>query len=343
MLFYLKKMWRNLAGGILAATLMISPLYRRAKHDRAKANAIMPLFFHRISKRMFLKCILWLKREGYHFISTEQVLHYLKGTDPIPSQAVWITFDDGWEDNIENVVPIIVKYNIPVTFFISTDPIENGGVFWWSYVSRFGKLVGSNYTIQNIRRISESERQKIVEQLEARFSSQMPREAMTIQQVRSIARLPQVEIGCHTAHHVMMSQCSDQQLEEEIKTSIAKLEGWINKPVKYFSYPDGDYNHRDQEFVQRYGFEIAATTENRMVTRNDNPLALPRFCVRGEGFFCEAKCQMLGIWMPVVMKIEQLMKMEFESEIFFGQLKDIIVELFEFAFAAEIIWKSFIA
>lgn len=342
-MLYLKKIFRNVIGGIIAIGLLMSKNYDRAKRNAATRSSITPLFFHRISKRLFSKCVLWLKENGYHFISTEQVLNYIRGVGSIPERAVWITFDDGWEDNIENVIPIIIKYDIPVTFFISTDPVENGGVFWWSYVRKFGKLLASDNTIQRMRHLKENQREAIVKQLETRFAEQLPREAMTINEVRSIAQLPQVEIGCHTVHHVMMSQCTDQQLEDEIRTSKEKLERWINRPVRYFAYPEGDYNYHVRELIQRYGFEIAATTENRMVTKEENPLALPRFWVRGEGCFSEAKCQMLGIWLPFIMKIEKLFNAEFGCDTIFGQLKTIITELLEFVFAAEVVLKSFIA
>ncbi len=343
MLIYLRTIVRNFIGAMIAIWLLIKHRYHCSDRNTTSDDAITPLFFHRIGKRLFSKCVLWLKAQGYYFISTEQVINYIKGTASIPKKAVWITFDDGWEDNIENVIPIIIKYDIPVTFFISTDPVENGGVFWWSYVTRYGKYLTANKTIREMRKISEQQREQLIEQLECRFARLMPREAMTINEIRSIAKLPQVEIGCHTAHHVIMSQCNDQQLDAEIQTSKEKLERWINRPIKFFAYPEGDYNFHIREMIQKYGFEMAATTENRVVKRNENLFALPRFWVRGEGFFCEAKCQMLGIWVPFVMKIEKLFNAEFEWESLFGQVKAMFAEMLKLIFAGEIVWKSFIA
>mgnify|MGYP001269809936 CR=1 FL=1 len=41
--------------------------------------------------------------------------------------SISITFDDGYLDNIENVFPIINKYNIPITIFICIDLIGKDG------------------------------------------------------------------------------------------------------------------------------------------------------------------------------------------------------------------------
>ena len=299
---------RNILGGIFAAGLMVAGVYHRAKRQALNEHGILPLFFHTVSKRFFLACIRWLKSNGYSFISTAQLIDHLRGKETIPERAVWLTFDDGWKENIENVIPIIIEYNIPVTFFISTDPVENSGIFWWSYVMKYGKYLSADVTIKKLRRVSESRRGELIKQLEDRFASRMEREAMSIEQVKQISRLPQVTVGCHTVHHVMMPKCDEQELEYEIKTSKEKLENWSGKKVTYFSYPEGDYNQRVIEIVKKHGFDLAATTDNRFISNSDDLFSLPRFWVRGQGFFIEAKCQMLGIWVPLMGKIQQMFR-----------------------------------
>ena len=315
---------RNVLGGIFATGLMISGVYHRAKKKALKEHKIMPLFFHTISKNFFLKCIIWLKNNGYDFISTEQLIDYLQYNGMVPDRAVWITFDDGWKENIDNVIPIITEYNIPVTFFISTDPVENGGVFWWSYVIRYGKYLPNDNTIKKMRLINESRRKELIKQLEDKFSSHMSREAMTIEEVKKISSLSLVKIGCHTVHHVMMSQCTENELDFEIKTSKQKLESWIGKQVNYFSYPEGDYNSYLAKFVKKYGFDLAVTTENRFVSDKDDLFSIPRCWVRGEGFFNEAKCQMLGIWVPFMRKIQKLLDINHNFKHLLNYLKHIV-------------------
>jgi len=332
---------RNILGGLFAAGLMLTGVYHRAKKKVLNEHKIIPLFFHTISREFFLKCILWLKNNGYSFISTEQLINHFKGNGKIPERAVWITFDDGWKENIDNVIPIIAEYNIPVTFFISTDPVENGGVFWWSYVTKYGKkYLKTDNTIKKMRQISESRREGLIKQLEDRFSSRMIREAMTIEDVKEIARLPQVDVGCHTVHHVMLPQCTDEELDYEIRSSKEKLESWIGKQVNYFSYPEGDYNLHVKEAVKKYGFDLAATTDNRFIINNDDLFSLPRLWVRGEGFFSEAKCQMLGIWVPFMWKIQKMLDIDRDLENFFNQLKNILADVFELLFVFEVLLKS---
>ena len=300
---------RNVIGGLIATGLILSGSYHRAKKEAMSDHKILPLFFHTISKEFFKKCIRWLKENGFVFISTKQLISYLNGAESIPERAVWITFDDGWKENISNVIPTIIEYDIPVTFFISTDPIEHGGVFWWSYVTKYGKYLPEDCnTIKKMRRIKENRRKELIEGLEKKFSKSMTREAMTVQDVINISKLPQITIGCHTVNHVIMPNCTDAELEYELKRSKELIEHWINNSITLFSYPEGIYDQRSKEFVVKHGFEFATSIDNRFITKTEDLYAIPRFWVRGEGFFSEAKCQMLGIWNPFIWKISKMMK-----------------------------------
>jgi peptidoglycan/xylan/chitin deacetylase (PgdA/CDA1 family) len=54
----------------------------------------------------------------------------------IPSRAVVLTFDDGYSDNFNVAQPILEKYSIPATFFISTNCINEDQEFWWDELEK---------------------------------------------------------------------------------------------------------------------------------------------------------------------------------------------------------------
>lgn len=66
----------------------------------------------------------------YKVISLSELLTHLKNKS-IPSNAVCITFDDGYEDNYLAAKPLLEKFNCPAAFFIASHYVEHRQSFWW--------------------------------------------------------------------------------------------------------------------------------------------------------------------------------------------------------------------
>ena len=280
---------------------------RRAKKKAFLGKYITCIYFHNPNKKLFKKCIQWLEKSGYVFISSKQLVDIIKNKNTPPKGALWISFDDGWLGNIQNVVPIIIEKNIPVTFFLTTDPIKNNGVFWWTYVMKFRKYLPDIYRsdIRKLWHVDECERKQVVEYLENNFANSIKRESMTIQDVRYLSSLPQITIGSHTVHHVITPNCSDKELDFEIMNSKITLENWINKKINCFSYPNGYFDGREEEILKKYSYAFATTTESKLVTISENIYKISRFAVMNDGYFFENLCHMVGVWQPLVNNLKQ--------------------------------------
>ncbi|MBI4302203.1 MAG: polysaccharide deacetylase family protein [Chloroflexi bacterium] len=59
---------------------------------------------------------LWEK--GYKTVSLGTLLTALQGREGLPSQAIILTFDDGYKDNFQNAYPILKRYGFTATFFV---------------------------------------------------------------------------------------------------------------------------------------------------------------------------------------------------------------------------------
>jgi peptidoglycan/xylan/chitin deacetylase (PgdA/CDA1 family) len=69
----------------------------------------------------------WLKDNGYTVIPLKDAVEYLQGKrDSLPKKAVVITADDGWKSQYTYMMPLIRKYNVPVTLFIYPQTISEG-------------------------------------------------------------------------------------------------------------------------------------------------------------------------------------------------------------------------
>ena len=55
--------------------------------------------------------------ENFNIVSTEQVINAAKHSSPLPSDACWLTFDDGYKDHFKYVLPELLKRNLHGAFF----------------------------------------------------------------------------------------------------------------------------------------------------------------------------------------------------------------------------------
>jgi len=54
----------------------------------------------------------------------------------IPKRAVVVTFDDGYPDNLHEAVPLLERYDIPATVFVTAGQVGSQREFWWDELDR---------------------------------------------------------------------------------------------------------------------------------------------------------------------------------------------------------------
>jgi peptidoglycan/xylan/chitin deacetylase (PgdA/CDA1 family) len=226
--------------------------------------------------------------------------------------VVAVTFDDGYADNFEEAVPLLVRYRIPATFFIATGYVGAGREFWWDELERFVfetpfRSIAAIFR-QHARNPPTSEpeaRKSLYFQLyddlqsmshEGRLAllnewhkriEQSPRlrdshRTMTKHQISALATNDLFEIGSHTRTHAKLSAQSPSDQKREIVNSKTWLDAFLPSPVSGFSYPYGAPHHYDahtMRIVQDAGFSYAVTSTARLVDTTGSRFELPRFNV----------------------------------------------------------------
>mgnify|MGYP000594301897 FL=1 len=61
----------------------------------------------------FVRQIDWLRNNGYHFVSIDDVLAARAGKRRLPENPVLITFDDGYTSVYTYAFPILKMFRIP--------------------------------------------------------------------------------------------------------------------------------------------------------------------------------------------------------------------------------------
>jgi peptidoglycan/xylan/chitin deacetylase (PgdA/CDA1 family) len=98
--------------------------------------------------RVFKEQIRYLKDNGYHAITPEDLLAFLEYRQPLPRKSVMITIDDGYRSIYDIAYPVLRENGFTATLFIYTELIDVSPVaLSWNQLlemKRNGFAVGSH-------------------------------------------------------------------------------------------------------------------------------------------------------------------------------------------------------
>lgn len=242
-----------------------------------------------VPERVFLWQIQQLKRRG-PILSLPDVVSALREGRSLATNASVITFDDGYANNADVAAPILRSLNVPATFFITTDFIDQRLRLWVDrFELAFSRLHGTNLVAdtterERLKKLPTDERERALADLEQQAGTQnltAPlHRAMTWAQVRKLIE-DGFEIEAHTKTHPILTRCSPEQVSEEIIGSKRRIEQECGVSCEHFAYPNGqpdDWNNATQSIVKT-AFTSCCTTVSRAVRSADDVFALPRITI----------------------------------------------------------------
>jgi len=205
-----------------------------------------------VSSKDFEDQILFLKKNGHSFIQFSDLKSpKIKETRRLDKPTV-IFFDDGFKDVLVNALPILKKYEIPATIFITTGLIDRSYFLWTLKVRHL--LSRRHLDMEQIeRKVAEMKKLSITERGET--ISVMEKEANLIlnpsdfniflnwDEIRELSK-NNFEIGSHGVSHEKFVELSDGELKLELVSSRTILEQKTGAMVGTISYPYGRYNER---------------------------------------------------------------------------------------------------
>lgn len=232
-----------------------------------------------------------------------QIIHYEDDFSQVNGNAIVITFDDGYADCYKNVLPILEKYQVPATFFVSTINIGTNNLFWWDelgYIYSMIKIEGIKLLFDNckaedinslhgyIKGMDYVNKRKLFDTIYGKYGLVKPvnndsHRSMTIEELKQLDLSPLVTIGAHTYSHPSLRQMSKKEQYDEIIQSKKELESILSHTISTFSYPFGDYSRETIEILKDVGFGKAPSVSTGLVKNQNKQYELPRNVVRNIG------------------------------------------------------------
>jgi len=296
-------------------------IYRGWKKRRVPAS-ISILAYHDISEKSYLGLqvpervfnihMKYLRESNYRIISLEDAVGLMSSGDDIPADCVVVTFDDGYMSMYTNVYPIVKRNNIPITIFVSTNPVDNKtplfvdrlacalsatgkeqlnltslGMGVYPISSERSKEHVCQQIIACCKRLSADEREKllgfVIKELDVSEASRGMNEkakGMTLTWEK-IAEMSDngISFGAHTVSHPCLSAISIDEARMEIEKSGQKIAEKIGKKTVAFAYPFGsasDVSIKVRDAVAKAGYSCACLLKNGINLKGDDLFLLKR-------------------------------------------------------------------
>lgn len=212
-----------------------------------RRNSIRILYYHSISDApvrssvspaAFERQVEYLVGSGHHVLALSEAARRLASGAPVPDRSVVITLDDGFEDNYEHAFPVLQRFGVTASIFLTVSYIGT---------DRLPTLTRTDFVPRPLR-------WEQVEEMHAHG----------------------IEFGSHTLTHPMLSTVPLAEVRREIAESRRVIEDKLGSPVLFFCYPRGDFNARIVNIVREEGYLAACTTLPGTNGRRTDPFALRR-------------------------------------------------------------------
>jgi peptidoglycan/xylan/chitin deacetylase (PgdA/CDA1 family) len=178
-----------------------------------------------------------LAEHGYRAVALPELL-----SSPSAERRVALTFDDGFADFHDNVLPVLQAYRARASLFVATGYL-GGRAAWLEPEGEAGRPM-----------LDWAE-------LEAVDGSGL------------------VDIGAHSHAHPPLDEVDAARRSAEIRMPRRILEDRLQHAVRTFAYPFGYHDRRVRRAVAAAGYGLACEVGDRSASSADDHLALPRWTV----------------------------------------------------------------
>jgi len=262
-------------------------------------------------------------RNNYTIVPLSNLIQYPQAHHPSSTKRIAaLTFDDGYKDIVTYALPLLNKYHVPATIFLSTGYIGSDTPFWWDNVryaiehtprrvlklGEFGEYQLDTLTqrratastiIERLKKLPNESRIRVIGELLSEAGVNMPEKlvkelALNWEDVHRLSAAG-IEVEAHSVTHSILTNMSLEEARREIIESRSDIEKQLNHPVTLFAYPNGDCSPEIVKILREQGFVGALTLNPVWLTSRSSPYLLGRIQLSVEDDFGLFKLRLSGV------------------------------------------------
>lgn len=194
-----------------------------------------------ITTKDFESHLRYLKENGFTVIHLKRLLDYKNGTNtaPLPAKPVVIVEDDAHKSVYTDMLPLIQKYQVPITLFVYPSAISNA-----SYAM----------TWEQLREVKATGLVDIQSHTYWHPNFKQERKKLTAADF-------------------------DKLVGTQLGKARSRLEKEFGAPVNLLAWPFGIYDDDLLQRAAKAGYVATFTIERRPVTAADDSMKLPRYLI----------------------------------------------------------------
>ena len=249
--------------------------------------------YHGLDPELLDQCLAYAKQRGFNFSSIDQIFNdALNGVVP-DRPTLCFTLDDGFEDQLNELVPILLKHDAKPTLYVLVDFVDN--IDWpWDYKMVYlithTKINELRFTHNNnafALDVSSPETKICSRRALVKYAKYLPREElatlmaqiMDLSEIQLPARAPELykpatwdslreyehkglKVGSHACSHRVFNSLPLDAVREEIDRAQRRLKSELVSPSNVFCYPSGtkqDYSEAHAPLLKELGYAAAVS------------------------------------------------------------------------------------
>jgi peptidoglycan/xylan/chitin deacetylase (PgdA/CDA1 family) len=228
-----------------------------------------------VSPERFEEQIAYLAQH-WRVISLAQAVTELSADGAIRPGVV-VTFDDGYRDNLLHALPVLRRYGLPATFFVTT-----------------------RFCDQSLSH--------------PRYGAESAGLHLTWDEVRALAREPGISIGSHSVTHPFLSRIGQPAAASEIAGSREIIARHLGAPADFFCYPSGDLTRREMQLVAAAGYRAAVSVAPGVNRGGADLYALRRTEITDRDGARELALKLAGAYDPIHWILHRNRERKFSQE-----------------------------